>query len=65
MVALRCPCQQSHEMWGELWWARGQYQWVFYDDLKTSETYAEQVMYCPQCGRQLDRKILRSVKPVH
>jgi hypothetical protein len=41
MVALRCPCERSHELWGELWWAGGQYQWVFFDDLKTSETYSE------------------------
>jgi len=38
---------------------------VFYDDLKTSETYSEQVAYCPECGRQLDRKILGLVKPIH
>jgi len=38
---------------------------VFYDDLKTSETYSEQVSYCPECGRELERKTLRSVKPLH
>ena len=37
-----------------------------YDDLKTSETYSEQVIYCPECGRQLERKTLsKVVKPVH
>ena len=65
MVTLRCTCEQSHELWGELWWAGGQYQWVFYDDLKTSETYSEAVTYCPECGRQLERHTLRSIKPVH
>jgi hypothetical protein len=59
MVTLRCPCQQSHELWGELWWVGGQHQWVFFDDLKTSETYSEQVTYCPACGRRLERKNLR------
>jgi hypothetical protein len=65
MVALRCPCERSHELWGELWWAGGQYQWVFFDDLKTSETYSEALTYCPECGRQLERHTLRSVKSLH
>jgi len=38
---------------------------VFFDDLQTSETYSEQVTYCPECGRQLERDTLRSAKPVH
>jgi hypothetical protein len=38
---------------------------VFFDDLKTSETYSEAVTYCPECGRQLERHTLRSIKPVH
>ena len=65
MVALRCPCERGNELWGELWWAGGQYQWVFFDDLKMSETYSEALTYCPECGRQLERHTLRSVKPVH
>jgi hypothetical protein len=32
---------------GEFWWTEGKYQWVFFDDLETSETYAEQVEPCP------------------
>jgi hypothetical protein len=37
---------------------------VFFDDLQTSETYAEQVERCPACGRQLECKILsRAVSP--
>jgi hypothetical protein len=40
---LCCPCDQTHKLWGEFWWVEGKYQWVFFDDLKTSETFAEQV----------------------
>jgi hypothetical protein len=32
---------------------------MFFDDLETSKTYAEQVEYCPACGRRLERKNLR------
>jgi hypothetical protein len=55
---LCCPCDQTHKLWGEFWWVEGKYQWVFFDDLKTSETFAEQVDHCPACGRRLDRKNL-------
>ena len=63
MVALRCPCERGQELWGELWWAGGQYRWVFLDDEKTSVTYSEQVTYCPGCGKQLERGTLKPVKP--
>src|ERR671917_1552489 len=43
MATLYCPCAEAHKLWGEFWWAQGQYRWVFFDDAKTSETYAEQV----------------------
>ena len=59
MAKLYCPCGQTHELWGEFWWAEGRYRWVFFDDLETSETYAEEVENCPACGRQLERKNLR------
>ena len=65
MVALRCPCQQkSHKIWGELWWVGGhqEWEWVFFDDQQTSETYAEDITHCPGCGRQLERKALNLVK---
>jgi len=65
MVALRCPCQQQrHKIWGELWWVGGnhEWEWVFFDDLQTSETYAEDITHCPGCGRQLERKSLNLVK---
>jgi hypothetical protein len=55
---LCCPCDQTHKLWGEFWWVEGKYQWVFFDDLKTSEIFSEQVDHCPACGRRLDRKNL-------
>jgi hypothetical protein len=36
---------------------------VFFDDEKTSETYAEQLTHCPECGRSLERKGLRATTP--
>ena len=62
MVALRCPCGGEHEIWGELWWVGGKHEWVYFDDLKTSETYAEDITHCPGCGRQLERKALNLIK---
>jgi hypothetical protein len=59
MVVLYCRCPGEHRLWGELWWVEGKHRWVFFDDLQKSETYAEQVTYCPTCGRLLDRKGLR------
>jgi hypothetical protein len=61
MVALRCPCGEEHEIWEELWWVGGTHEWVYFDDLKTSETHAEQITHCPGCGRQLDRRSLKTV----
>jgi hypothetical protein len=59
VATLYCPCGQGHKLWGEIWWAEGNYQWVFFDDLRTSETYAEQVEHCKACGGLLERKNLR------
>jgi hypothetical protein len=39
------------------------FRWVFFDDEKTSETYAEQLTHCPGCGRSLERKALRTTTP--
>jgi hypothetical protein len=61
MVALRCPCEQGKELWGELWWAGGQSRWVFFDDRKTGVIWSEQATYCPECGSRLERDTLRSV----
>ena len=60
MAALGCPCGQGHEIWGELWWVEGKHEWVFFDDLETSETHGERVTHCLGCGRQLERKDLRA-----
>jgi hypothetical protein len=65
MAELYCPCPGRHKLWGELWWTEGKHRWVLFDDLKGSETYAEQVEYCPACGWRLERKSLsRAVNPV-
>ena len=58
MAELYCPCGHTHKLWGEFWWTEARYQWIFFDDVNTSETYAEQVEYCPACGRLLERKNL-------
>jgi hypothetical protein len=58
VAKLYCACGQAHKLWGEFWYAEGHYQWVFFDDTLTSETYAEQVENCPACGRRLERKNL-------
>jgi hypothetical protein len=65
MVVLYCPCPQRHKLWGELWWMGEEHRWVFFDDLEKSDTYAEQVEYCPACGRPLERKALRMLRPTH
>jgi hypothetical protein len=48
---------------GELWWVEEEHRWIFFDALKNSETYAEQVEYCPACGRPLERKGLTMIGP--
>jgi hypothetical protein len=50
-------------LWGEFWWIEGEHRWVFFDDEKTSETYAEDLTHCPKCGRSLERKALRATTP--
>ena len=63
MAALRCPCQQGAKIWGEYWWIGGEHRWVFFDDEKTSETYAEPITLCPGCAKTLERKELRATVP--
>jgi hypothetical protein len=64
MVVLYCPCPERHRLWGELWWAEKEHRWVFFDDLQNSETYTEQVEYCPACGRPLERRDLKMIGPL-
>jgi hypothetical protein len=64
MVVLYHPCPKWHRLWGELWWGEDGHRWVFFDDLETSDTYTEQVEYCPACGRLLKREGLRMIGPV-
>jgi hypothetical protein len=33
---------------------------LFFDDEKTSETYAEQLTHCRGCGKTLERKEMRT-----
>ena len=61
MAALYCLCEQKTPIWGEAWWGGGRYNWAFFDDRQTSETYTEQLTHCPACGQQLDRKNLQAV----
>jgi hypothetical protein len=61
MVVLYCPCPERHRLWGELWGVGGGNRWIFFDALENSETYAEQVEYCPACGRPLKRKELSMI----
>jgi hypothetical protein len=51
MATLYCECK--HKLWSELWWSGSKHMWVFFDDERTSETYAEQITRCPECGMQL------------
>jgi hypothetical protein len=61
MAALQCSCEQGMPIWGESWWVGGgQHRWVFYDNDKTSDTYAQKVTRCRRCGKTLERKKLRS-----
>ena len=61
MGALYCSCEQKHQIWGEVWWVGGTYDWVFFDDAETSETYTEPLTRCPACGQRLERKNLKVV----
>ena len=60
MAVLRCPCEQEHKIWGEVWWIGGKHELVFFDDVAMSETYREQLTHCPGCGRGLERRNLKA-----
>ena len=61
MAALRCSCERGTDIWGEIWWVGGTHRWVFFDDGKMSETYAEQITRCPGCKETLEHKKLRAI----
>jgi hypothetical protein len=52
--------EQGTNLWAEFWWIEGEHRWVFFDDETMSESYAEQLTHCPECGRSLERKALRA-----
>lgn len=58
MAAFYCPCENKNSIWAEFWWKseEDKHIWVFFDDDKTSVTYAEMVTHCPSCGKELSRK---------
>ena len=59
MAALRCSCEQGMPIWGEVWWVGGgEHRWMFFDDDKTSETYAQQITRCRGCGTTLEHERL-------
>jgi hypothetical protein len=61
MGAFYCSCEQKHQIWGEVWWAGEKYDWVFFDDRETSETYTEQLTHCPTCGQRFELKNLKTI----
>lgn len=57
MVALRCSCAQGMPIWGEFWWVGGgEHRWMFFDNDKSSETYAQQITRCCECGTTLEHE---------
>ena len=43
MAALRCSCEQGTDIWGEVWWVDDRHRWIFFDNGKTSDTYADEL----------------------
>ena len=59
MAALRCSCEQEMPIWGEFWWVGGaEHLWMFFDNDKSSETYAQQITHCRGCGTTLEHERL-------
>jgi hypothetical protein len=59
---------KAQKLWGEFWWVEGKHQWVPFDGLGTSDTYAdtyaEKMEHCPACGQRLERKNLsKAINP--
>jgi hypothetical protein len=58
MVVVYHTWVPRHKLWVGLKWIVEEHRWVFFDDLQESDTYAEQVEYCPSCGKPLERREL-------
>ena len=51
-----CGC--GHEIWCEAFVEENLVSLVFFDDVESSETYAEQITQCPGCGRLPVQRLL-------
>jgi hypothetical protein len=46
--------KHGHVLWTEVRTVGASRIWVYFDDQERSDTYAEQVARCPDCGTPLD-----------
>ncbi len=53
-----CGC--GHEIWCEAFVEENLVSLVFFDDVESSETYTEQIVQCPECGRLPAERLLNS-----
>ena len=53
-------CRCGHEIWCETFVEENLVSLVFFDDVESSETYAEQIVQCPGCGRLPAERLLES-----
>jgi hypothetical protein len=53
-----CGC--GHKIWCEAFVEENLVSLVFFDDVESSETYAEQIAQCPECGRLPAERLLNS-----
>jgi hypothetical protein len=63
MAVLYCEC--GHIIWSELWWKEPGHVLLYFDDLETSETYAERVTHCPGCSQRLRSEVLKPASDEH
>ena len=53
-------CRCGHEIWCEVFVEGDLVSLVFFDDVESSETYAEKITQCPGCGRLPVERLLES-----
>jgi hypothetical protein len=53
-------CKCGYEIWCETFVEENLVRLVFFDDVESSETYAEQITQCPRCGRLPSERLLES-----